>query len=75
MNLINALNLSFSQRLRLRIFGSVYVEHRKKNSWNKALPHYLAKCKKHGYFIDYPHGRYEKLVCPECLEEDLPDES
>ena len=68
MNLIDSLNLSFSQRLKLRIFGSVYVEHRKTNSWNKALPHHIAKCKIHGYFIDYPHGRAEDLRCPECME-------
>ena len=75
MNLIDALNLSFSQKLWLRIFGSVYVEHRKKNSWNKAIPHYLAKCKIHGFYISHLHGVDEYLLCPECLEEDLPDES
>lgn len=71
MNLIDSLNLSFFQRLRLRIFGSVYVEHRKKNSWNNALPHYIAKCKTHGYFIAIERGFEKELRCPECVKERL----
>jgi len=64
----DALGLSWVQRVKLRISGHVYIEHRKKPGWKKAHPHYLAKCKTHGFYVDYPHGWEEKLRCPKCTK-------
>jgi len=31
--------------------------------------YFYSYCSKHGYYIDYPHGYYEKLRCPACEEQ------
>lgn len=58
------------QRLRVAIFGRCYLEKRLKPGWKGPLPFYIAKCKEHGYFEDYPHSWDEYLTCPECLLKD-----
>ena len=36
----------------------------------KPMVVYLAYCREHGiYFLDYPHGYSQYLLCPRCFEE------
>ena len=44
----------------------VYLEHRIRSGWSRALPHYAFKCPVHGVVVDYPHGYGERLECPVC---------
>lgn len=60
---------SFWQRLKVKLLGRSYLEHRTRPGWTGYLPFYLAKCFKHGYFEDYPHGYHDRLDCSACLKE------
>jgi len=61
--------LTLIQRLKLRVFGSLFLFKAAKEGWRGKLPFYLAKCRKHSiFFIDYPHGYDEALICPLCYE-------
>jgi len=59
-------DLPLAKRIRLRIFGRVYLEHRQLEGWRGPLPFYLASCPEHGPFEDYPHGFEGQLRCPRC---------
>ena len=59
-------DLPLVKRIRLRIFGRVYLEHRQPEGWSGALPFYLVSCPEHGPFEDYPHGWEGRLRCPRC---------
>ena len=61
--------LSWTQRLRLRLFGKVPVGYRRKSGWKAPIMHYAFKCPVHGVVVDYPHGFHERLTCLRCLEE------
>ncbi len=61
-------DLPFFKRIRYRLFGKVYLEHRQHDGWSGALPFYLVECHAHGPFEDYPHGFKGKLRCPVCQE-------
>lgn len=63
------MKIGLINRLRIRIFGWVYIEHRRKEWWSGGLPYYMARCKKHGFFEDTPHGYADYLMCPECLKD------
>ena len=67
-----SINISFLKWLKLKIFGSIYVFHARKEGWSGSLPFYIVKCGEHGYFLDYLHGfpgYNEGFNCPFCLEE------
>jgi len=64
---IEAHLLSKVERIRLRIMGRVYIGDRIRDDWKKALPHFLARCKKHGLYLDYGHGWKLEIECPACL--------
>ena len=57
------------KKLKLRIFGYVYLRQEKRTGWKGYLPIYLVVCRKHGYYEDYPHGYNQRFNCPKCLEE------
>jgi len=58
------------RRLKLRLFGRVYIGRIKRPEWKAPLPIYLLRCKKHGiYYVCYPMGYRGYFVCPRCLEE------
>lgn len=61
------IKISWIKRLRIRLFGRVYMGHRTREGWGGYLPFYRVRCKKHGLFEDYPHGSDRSLVCPVCL--------
>lgn len=61
--------LNLIQRLRFRIFGMVYLEHRQNEGWRAPLPFYLVNCSKHGPFEDNPHGHMGVFRCPKCMDE------
>ena len=63
-------DLSLPQRLRLRLFGHAYIEHRKRSGWKGPLPFYTFRCPIHGLVEDYPHGYGDRLDCPRCQRED-----
>jgi hypothetical protein len=64
-----AVDLTFKERLRLAVFGRVYLRHDAKPGWRGKLPFYIVRCPQHGYFLDYPHGWKEHFYCPLCMEE------
>lgn len=66
---LESTQLTFIQKIKLRIFGHVYLEHRHLPGWSGPLPFYAFKCSKHGIVENYPYGRKEKLHCPVCLNE------
>ena len=57
-------------KLRLVLWGCVYVEHRRESGWKGSLPFYYAVCPTHGPYENYPHGR-GWVRCPECFYEVL----
>lgn len=67
---MKASDLPLAKRIVFRITGRVYLEHRQLEGWTLAMPFYLVRCRKHGPFVDYPHGR-GSLRCPVCLGYDL----
>ena len=60
------MKVSFIEKVKLLFTGRVYRGHRKRKGWTGSLPFYVAKCRTHGYFEDYPHGYSDYLSCPEC---------
>ncbi|HEC65571.1 MAG TPA: hypothetical protein ENI23_09765 [bacterium] len=58
--------LSFIQRVKLRLFGIVFTERRARSGWKGALPFYAFECPVHGVVEDYPHGYRGVLRCPQC---------
>jgi len=76
--------LTRTQRLKLALFGKVFLEDRTRPTWTGDLPFYAFHCSKHGIVEDYPHGYYnpfkggipvkckdvtQTLSCPLCSEE------
>ena len=76
--------LTRTQRVKLALFGKVYLEHRTRPTWTGDLPFYAFHCSKHGIVVDYPHGHYSPfkggipvkngdhtsvLKCPLCWDE------
>ena len=61
--------LSFIQKLRLKIFGYVPVGTRIKEGWKAPIKHYAFKCPKHEIVVNYPHGFKQRLSGPKCQEE------
>jgi len=63
---MNVSDLPLVKRIKFRIFGKVYLEHRQNEGWSGPMPFYLANCPEHGPFEDYPHGFDGLLRCPKC---------
>ena len=61
--------MTFTQRIRMRLNGYVYVGHRIKPSWRRPKAFYMFKCPVHGHVEDYAHGYSQWLDCPECRKE------
>ena len=61
------IRLSWRQRFRLFLFGSVFVY--TKDLGRGKLYYYAVRCKLHGLFVDYPHGFHQEFGCPKCMKE------
>ncbi len=64
-----SVDLSLFERIAMRLFGSVYIGHRKRPGWRGQLPMYAFRCPRHGVVVNYPQGYDERLECPLCLRE------
>lgn len=58
------------QRLKLRLLGQAYIDHRTLPGWKGPLPFYAFTCPRHGVVEDYPHGYEQRLECPMCRREE-----
>lgn len=56
------------ERTRAKWIGPVKIGMHKGKGWTRAMPLYLAYCKKHGYYHSTGHGWKERTLCPDCLE-------
>jgi hypothetical protein len=63
------LKLNLWQKIQLKIQGYVFLRWEKRKGWTDYLPIYLVKCKRHGFFEDYPHGYSKYFICPKCEKE------
>ena len=61
-----SLDFGFFKRIKLRLFGSIYVGERRERGWISTLPSYVFECKEHGLQFGYPTGYSKRLLCPEC---------
>jgi len=61
-------NMSWWQKLKLKIFGKAFLRMERREGWTGSLPIYALWCKEHGIFEDYKHGFYKRFRCPECLK-------
>lgn len=55
--------LSWNDRLSLLVNGHINIGLRANYT-----PHFIFRCKAHGYVVDYPHGYEDELRCPECTQ-------
>jgi len=63
-------NLTFFQKLKLRIFGN--IELFENNPYGTGtLKYYGFICNKHGFTVNYPMGHYENLQCYACIKEEI----
>ncbi len=60
-------NLSALQKLKLRLFGNVYLGSREHSHGTVAL--FLVHCRRHGDYVDMEHGWFGYFQCPACLDE------
>jgi len=58
--------LSFIQKVTLRLLGLVFTGRRTRPGWKGPLPFFAFKCPVHGLVENYPHGYAERLECPLC---------
>ena len=63
---LNMIELSLIQKIRLKLCGFVYTENRMKQGWRAPIPFYAFKCDEHGLVENYPHGYEGRLDCPKC---------
>lgn len=79
---------TFFQRKQIAVYGYIEIGNVMKPGWKEPIPHYLFKCPKHGYVVNYPQGYYRygsqhipvtndngfisELRCPKCNEEKQP---
>ncbi len=62
-------SLSFLQRLVLQVRKCVFVEYRTPEGYSGSVPVYVVKCRRHGYYLDTPHGFNGYFSCRDCLAE------
>jgi len=59
---------TFIQKLKVAIFGYTFIHKRILREGAESTPFYIAKCRIHGYFSDYPHKFKAEIRCPMCKE-------
>ena len=60
---------TLAARVKIKLFGSIYIGHFSKPGWNGSLPFFMFKCEKHGIVTNYPMGFEATLRCPHCERE------
>jgi len=63
------IKLTIGQRIRLALFGKVFVGYKHRKGWRYSLAFYTFRCYKHGLVEDYLHGYSYRLHCPICRDE------
>lgn len=61
--------LGLWQRLQLWVCGSAFVCWERPEGYSGYVPLYVVKCRRHGLFVDFPHGFDGHFHCPDCLAE------
>lgn len=61
--------LSLKQKLLLAIGAPVFVRYVKPEGYRAYVPVYVARCQKHGLFVDKENGFERYLLCPKCFDE------
>jgi len=64
-------DLTFVQKIILKLNGRVFVGNRMKPGWRGSLPFYTFKCPEHGLVEDYPREFKGRLECPQCTSAQL----
>jgi hypothetical protein len=62
-------NLSLRQRLKLKVFGHVFLRWIKPEDYVGSVAVYAVNCKQHGLYLDYPHGYNQHFQCDSCFAE------
>ena len=62
------MKLTLRQRLELTLRGFTFSHKQVLREGAAPTPFYIAKCRIHGYYVDYPHGFEGKLRCLLCME-------
>ena len=60
------IQLSFTQKIRIKILGITPTMKKKLPGWRGELQFYAFKCPIHGIIEDYPHGYRQILRCRRC---------
>lgn len=55
------------QKLKLKVFGKIYIGKKQLPGWKAPLPFYIFKCPTHGLQMSYPNGWNRLLICPKCI--------
>lgn len=63
--------LSLWQRFQLRVCGSVFLRWERPAGYTGFVPLYVVCCKRHGVYVDHPHGHREYFQCDACVREAL----
>jgi predicted Zn-ribbon and HTH transcriptional regulator len=58
--------LSFWTMVRIWLLGSAF--HHWESRGKGRLKIETARCRLHGYFMDYRHGWHRELRCPKCMK-------
>jgi hypothetical protein len=56
-------DLGLLKRLRIAVFGYCFLR------WEGYNAVYVVRCRKHGLFLDMPHGYTERFFCRDCFVE------
>jgi hypothetical protein len=62
-------DISFIKWLILKVTGGLLLRYDAKPMWKGKLPFYIVRCRRHGYYLDYPHGFNAYFICPFCSAE------
>ena len=64
------MKLTMIQRVQLAIRGYAFSHKEVLKEGTDPTPLHIAKCKIHGYYLDYPHGVKRELRCSMCKDDE-----